>query len=82
MFLPSRRRLHQTIGAEPSELLRNRRLTQAEYFFDLRYRLFLFDQQAENQQPRFMGQSFQEYAGLLRAADQRVDVKINFARVN
>ena len=77
MFLPSRRRLDQTVGAETSELLRNGRLPQTEYFFDLRYRLFLFDQQAENQQPRFMRQSLEETAGLMRAGNQRVDIEIN-----
>jgi len=68
-------RLHQTIGAKARKLLRYSRLTQTERFLNRRNRFFFLNQQAKNQKPRFMRQSFQKSAGVPSAGNQRVNVE-------
>lgn len=70
---------NQSVGAQPRQLLRDRRLTQAEHILNLGHRLFP-DEQTEDQEPSFVRQGFQEPAGLMRTVNHCVEVKMVFAR--
>ncbi len=73
--------LDQVVRAQPRQLLGHRRLPELQELFDFGDRLFAFDQEAQDHQPRLMRERLEEFARSLRVLQQVIDVEFGLFRL-